>query len=323
MKQFGNGKINLKIIAQYLLASAVIVAAGIFFYLEFKKNWDTVRAYHFAANFYYIFASIFVTAIGFIINTYIWHIFVNDYLPQKLKFRESFALYNATAMLKYVPGKIWLYAAQVKLMSPRGISKTLLMYINLICFICLIFASAIYTLYYYLIYLKMASLVITISIFALLLILYFVFVIWNIPITNYFIIPVNKIFKREIQPLKMRKPLLLYIQLLYLLSYIPVGIGMYFLAKGIGMDIPIFNIMAIMATLSVSIVLGYVAFFTPGGLGVREGAMFFMLKQFSNIDVALILPIVMRLIYIIIELMLGITGILIGMKTRFFRNDGV
>ena len=76
--------------------------------------------------------------------------------------------------------------------------------------------------------------------------------------------------------------------------------------------------MAIIATLSVSLVLGYVAFFSPGGLGVREGAMFFMLKQFSNIDIALILPIVMRLIYIIIELLLGIIGILIGMKYKFF-----
>ena len=232
MNQSKNSNVNLKIIIKYLLAFTVIAAAGIFFYLEFKKNWDAVRAYHFAANFYYIFASFFVTAIGFLVNTYIWHIFVNDYLPQKLKFRESFALYNATAMLKYIPGKIWSYTAQIKLMSPKGISKTLLIYINLICFICLVFASAIYALYYYLFYLKMASLLISISIFVLLLILYFVFVIWNIPIINHLIIPINKIFKREIQPLKMRKSVLLYIQLLYLFDYIPVGIGMYFLAKG-------------------------------------------------------------------------------------------
>lgn len=105
MKQYGNNKINLKKIIQYLLAFTVIVASGIFFYLEFKKNWDAVKAYHFAANFYYIFASFFVTAIGFLMETYIWQIFVNDYLPKKLKFRESIALYNTTAMLKYIPGK--------------------------------------------------------------------------------------------------------------------------------------------------------------------------------------------------------------------------
>jgi uncharacterized membrane protein YbhN (UPF0104 family) len=125
----------------------------------------------------------------------------------------------------------------------------------------------------------------------------------------------------EIQPIKMRKIILVYVQLLYLFAYIPLGIGTYFLAKGIGMDIPFSNIFAIMAAISVSAILGYIAFFSPGGLGVREGAMLVMLKQFSNIETALILPIVMRLIYIIIELLLGIIGILTGMKYGCFPNQ--
>ena len=89
--------------------------------------------------------------------------------------------------------------------------------------------------------------------------------------------------------------LLVNVQMLYLLDYVPMGIGMYFLSKGIGMDIPFSSIMPIMATLSISFVLGYIAFFSPGGLGIREGTMFVMLKQFSNVEAALILPIAMRL----------------------------
>jgi uncharacterized membrane protein YbhN (UPF0104 family) len=103
-----------------------------------------------------------------------------------------------------------------------------------------------------------------------------------------------------------------------LLGYVPVGIGMYFLAKGIGMEIPFSSILPVIATLSVSLVLGYIAFFSPGGLGIREGTMFVMLKQFANVETALILPIAMRLIYIIIELLLGIIGILVGMKYGYF-----
>ncbi len=309
---------NLKKILQYLLALIVIVAVGYFFYLEFKKNWDAIRAYHFAINFYYIVASIFVMTIGFLMDTYIWQIFVNDYLPKKLTFCESMALYNTTAMLKYIPGKIWIYTAQIALMSSKGISKAVLIYINLICFICLTFVSAIYALYYYLFYLQMAPWEISILIFILLIALDFIFVIWNTSIINYLIIPINRIFKREIQPIKIKKLLLIYLQLLYLLGYVPVGIGMYFLAKGIGMEIPFSSILPVIATLSVSLVLGYIAFFSPGGLGIREGTMFVMLKQFANVETALILPIAMRLIYIIIELLLGIIGILVGMKYGYF-----
>jgi hypothetical protein len=313
--------VTLKKILQYLLALIVIVAVGYFFYDQFKRNWDAIRTYHFAINFYYLVASIFAMTIGFLIDTYIWQIFVNDYLPQKLTFRESVALYNTTTMLKYIPGKIWIYAAQIALMSSKGISKTIMIYINIVCFICLAFVSAIYALYYYLFYLHITPWEISILIFILLMVLDFVFVIWNTPIINYLIVPINRIFKREIQPIKIKKMLLVYLQLLYLFGYVPVGIGMYFLAKGIGMEIPFSSILPIIATLSVSFILGYIAFFSPGGLGIREGSMFVMLKQFSNIETALILPIAMRLIYIIIELLLGIIGIIAGMKYGYFSKQ--
>jgi len=310
--------VNFKKALQYLLALIVIVSVGYFFYLEFKKNWDAIRTYHFSVNLYYILISLFIMMIGFLMETYIWHVFVNDYLSQKLTFRESITLYNTTAMFKYIPGRIWSYTAQIALMSSKGISKAVLIYINLICFICLTFASIMYTLYYYLFYLKMTSVLISFLIFAFLIIIVSVFIIWNTSVINYLIIPVNRIFKRDIQPIRIKKTLLLYIQLLYIFDYIPVGIGLYFLAKGIGVNIPLAGIMPIIAALAVSLVLGYVVFFSPGGLGIREGAMFMMLKQFLNVDAALILPIAMRLIYIIIELFLGIIGILAGMKYGYF-----
>ena len=312
---------NFKKVLQYILTLVIIVAVGYFFYLEFKNNWDAIRVYHFAINFYYIVASIFVTTIAFLMDTYIWQICINNYLQRKLNFLESMALYNTSAMLKYIPGKVWTYAAQIALMSSKGISKAVVLYINIICFICLTFVSAMYALYYYLFCLQLIAWKISVLIFILLIALDFIFIIWNTSIINYLIIPLNKIFKMEIQPIKMRKIILVYVQLLYLFAYIPLGIGTYFLAKGIGMDIPFSNIFAIMAAISVSAILGYIAFFSPGGLGVREGAMLVMLKQFSNIETALILPIVMRLIYIIIELLLGIIGILTGMKYGCFPNQ--
>jgi glycosyltransferase 2 family protein len=313
--------LNFKKVLQYVLTLAMIVAVGCFFYLEFKKNSDAIRAYHFSINFYYIIASIFVMTLAFLMDTYIWQICINNYLQKKLNFCESMALYNTTAMLKYIPGKIWTYAAQMALMSSKGISKTLVIYINMICFICLAFVSAMYILYYYLFCLQMTSWEVSVLIFILLITLDFIFIIWNTSIINYLIIPINRIFKMEIQPIKMNNILFIYVQLLYLFAYIPLGIGTYFLAKGIGMNIPFSDIFAVIAAISVSAILGYIAFFSPGGLGVREGAMLLMLKQFSNVATALILPIVMRLIYILIDLLLGIIGILVGMKYGYFSNQ--
>ena len=93
---------------------------------------------------------------------------------------------------------------------------------------------------------------------------------------------------------------------------------MYFLASGLNMKMPLTSITAIMATISVSAITGYVAFFSMGGLGVREGTMFFMLRQFSGIEAALLLPIATRILLTAVELFMGIIALLIGLRYGYF-----
>jgi len=112
----------------------------------------------------------------------------------------------------------------------------------------------------------------------------------------------------------MKKNIFVYLQMLYFLAYVLLGTGMYFLAKGMNMDMPFSNMSAIIATLSVSGISGYLAFFSLGGLGVREGMMYVLLKQFSGVRTALILPIAIRLLCIMVDLMLGIAGLFVGMN---------
>ena len=122
----------------------------------------------------------------------------------------------------------------------------------------------------------------------------------------------------EIEPIRMKRRIFVYVQLLYFLAYAYLGIAMYFLAKGIGMNMPFLNIFAIMSTISLSTLMGYLAFFSPGGLGVREGAMFVMLKQFSTVEVALILPLAARLLCVMADLLLGFVGIYVGVRYGYF-----
>jgi hypothetical protein len=310
--------VNLKKFLRYIFALAVVIAAGYFFYLQFRKNADALSTFHFSVNLYYIFISFVLVSLALLSGPLVWRIYVNYYLQKKLSISEGFALYCTSTMFKYVPGKIWTYAAQIALMSSKGISNALLIYINLSCFICLAFVSAAYVLYYYLFYLRIVTLEISVLIFVLFFVLDFVCIIWNNSIINYLIIPINRLFKIEIQPIKTKKTIFIYIQIFYLFAYFLLGIAMYFLAKGLNMEIPFANIFAIMATISVSSIAGYLAFFSMGGLGVREGAMFFMLKQFSNIEIALIIPIAARLLIIIVELFMAIIAIITGLKYGYF-----
>jgi hypothetical protein len=310
--------VNSRKALRYILALAVVVAVGYFFCLEFKKNADVINASHFNVNPYYFFISLILGSFALLSGPLVWRIYVNSYLHEKLSFSESFGLYCTSAMFKYIPGKVWTYAAQIALMSSKEISNTVLIYINLASFICLAFVSAMYTLYYYLFCLQIVTWGISVLIFILLIALDFVFIIWNDTIINYLIIPVNSLFKMRIQPIETKRIIFVYAQMIYFVAYIFLGVATYFLAKGINMEIPFNNIFAIIATLAVSLVSGLLAFFSIGGLGVREGAMFFMLKQFSTIEIALIIPVAARLLAIIIELFMAIIAIIIGIKYGYF-----
>ena len=309
---------KFKKILQYIVALAVIIAAVYFFYQEFKNNAEALRAYHFAIYPWPIFLSMIFGTSGFLIGPVVWRVCVNNYIERKLDMQESVALYNTSALLKYVPGKIWTYAAQMALLSSRGIPNAVVVYINLISFVCLFFVSIANALFYYLFWLKVTSLVISTLIFILLILLDFIFITWNTTIINLLIIPLGRVFKIEIEPIRMKRRIFVYVQLLYFLAYAYLGIAMYFLAKGIGMNMPFLNIFAIMSTISLSTLMGYLAFFSPGGLGVREGAMFVMLKQFSTVEVALILPLAARLLCVMADLLLGFVGIYVGVRYGYF-----
>jgi hypothetical protein len=303
---------------QYVLALAVAAATGYFFYLQFKQNADVISAYNFNINSCYILAAIIFGIFSLFVGPYVWQLYVNDYIKNKLNYFESFSLFYTSAMFKYIPGKIWHYAAQIALMSSKGISNAILIYINMVCFIGFMFVSAIFASYYYLFCMQILAWEVSVLIFALLIALDVIFIIWNTSIINYLIVPMNRLFKIEIQPIKMKKSLFVYSQALYFFAYILMGTALYLLAQGIGLGIPFPNIFSIMATISMAAMSSSLAFFSIGGLGVREGAMFFMLKQFSNVETALILPIAARLLSLIVELFAGIIAIIIGIKYGYF-----
>jgi len=310
--------VNVKHILRYVIAVAVILAAGYFFYQEFKNNADALNRYKFAVDPLYIFISVILGTSGFLVGPVVWRICVNHYIQRELNLLESIALYNTSALLKYIPGKIWTYAAQMALLSSRGISNALVVYINLISFVCFFFVSAIIAFFYYFVIQKVTPPAITVLLFALLLSLDVIFMVWNTTIINSLVIPLGRLLNIALEPIKMKKRIFIYVQVWYFIAYAYLGVAMFFLARGIGMDIPFFNIFAITATISIAAILGYVAFFSPGGLGVREGMMFIMLRQYASMEVALILPIAARLLCIIGDLVLGALGISVGMRRGYF-----
>lgn len=320
MKRRENDGMNFKKSLQYGLTLVVVLAAAYFFYLQFKNNADAISAYHFSIKPFYLLVSFVLGGTALLCGPIVWRLFVNSYLDKRLNFAEGFSLYCTSAMFKYIPGKIWTYAAQIALMSSKGISKVVLIYINIVGFICLFFDAAILFIYYYFFYMKQATFGLSVIVLGILFLADGVFIIWSNSILNYLIIHMRRVFPVDLQPINTKRSIFIYAQVIYFFAFIMFGIAFYFLGLGINIEIPFSNIIAIVTSIIVSVIIGLMAFFSIGGLGVREGTMFFILKQFSSIEVAVILPILGRLLIITAEFLLLTIAVIVGVRFGYFNK---
>ena len=311
-------KKTLRISASLLL----IVLIGYFYSLEFKKNWGLLRQFEIAISFRYLLISFFLFLLSFLLETYIWKVCMNKHLGRPaLNFTQSIAVVNGSGILKYLPGRIWTYTAQMVWLKKYNISKSVILYVNLIC----ILGALIVSVYLSLIYLALNTNVLSIKVIMLLFVAFILFnvlyITGNSLFMNKLILLAGRLLKKELQPLPSSKSLLLFIQVVYTCSWSLTGLGGYFLAKGIGLPILFTSIFALLAAMSLSWLVGYFVVLSPGGLGIREGMMLFMLNGVVNTQTALLFPILSRLMYLLVEAFLGLAALSLGIKYNVFSSE--
>ena len=144
----------------------------------------------------------------------------------------------------------------------------------------------------------------------LLLVLIFdgAFISFGPKIFNRFIFQANKFFKRDIRYYNTPAKLLVYLHGAHIASAFCFGMGAYCLCFGIGFDVSFRSMLLIMASMIVSDVIGFLAVIVPGGLGIREGIMYFMLQGASTGALSLILPIAARIVSMLVDICLGTLG---------------
>ena len=70
--------------------------------------------------------------------------------------------------------------------------------------------------------------------------------------------------------------------------------------------------------MAVGWIVGYLSVLTPGGLGVREALMFVVLRSVRSSEIALLLPVLTRLLFVTVEASLGAAGVVIGFRRNLF-----
>ena len=107
------------------------------------------------------------------------------------------------------------------------------------------------------------------------------------------------------------------------ISWSLIGVGTYMLAGGIGLHVPAHDLFAVLASLAISWVAGYLAFILPAGLGVRELTILSMLQGISDAQVALLFPVISRLMDLLVAAALAILAMYVGVKRGVFASGNV
>jgi len=226
-------------------------------------------------------------AFCFLLATYTWKKSLSI-LKEDIGFFPALRINALSTIPKYVPGKIWGIIGKVYLARREGISEhTCVITISLETILSILGGVILFLI-------TGASVLKGVSYTYYLLIVPFCLVITYprilIAITNFFL----KLFKRPLIDFMPTYIQILELLLLYTLSWVLQGVGIYFLIKSF-YPLTINRLFLIAGLQAFSWVVGFVSIITPAGLGIKEGVFSYFLTFLMPSGFAILVALIVRI----------------------------
>ncbi|NWF93582.1 MAG: flippase-like domain-containing protein [Syntrophaceae bacterium] len=291
---------------------AIVISLFFFLGKVIWENWGQVKEAPFTLKPFPLILSIFIFGLSHFVQIWAWYL-ITVKLGIAISIRETLETWFYSQLGKYLPGKVWLLLGRFYFYRSKGKSKEMISVA---------------------LYLETATMVMAAGILFLVSLLYFPEMkldslrgqFWwvSLPLLLIFISLHPKVLQKVLNGflvLFKKEPLSLPISyadafriiLICVLSWVIGGAGFYLFVDSV---FPVSYDQALFLTgsLAFSSILGLIAFFAPGGLGVREGALVYLLSFVMPTSVAVIVSVLTRLWTTVIEI--GLTG-MVYMFHRF------
>jgi hypothetical protein len=294
------------------IISWAIVGLVLFFLIKnLVENWQNLRTYHFQINPLYLLLSSLLFWTGAFIASQVWH-FILVKSGLKMPRIKTFKVHFLSRFGSYVPGKIWFILIRMRLAKNES-SKTIVAGSLLETVLDLIGPSMLSLLFmgiYFLdgFYLKIILFAITAG---------FIFILWPRLFYSVLNFGLKKIKKEPIaKEFQLTPKNLCFALLMDLIFWLIWGLGFYFFIRSI-IFIPDGKILSIMGIHIISSTVGAWAFFAPYGIGIRESAQSYLLKQLIPFEVAVLVSFLTRIWMIFNDL---IMALIIQILEHFKKN---
>lgn len=292
--------------------TSLILVVIIFYFIGrvIYREWDKFSEYNWTPNLLWLISSIILSFILYILVAYGWTLILGM-IGVKLGWRKGISIYLLSIFGRYIPGGIWTMLGRLYLCRLEGIPDSrssmsiLLEQAYPIVSAGIVFAGSL------LLWDDAGS----VSRVLPLIILLPLFIIFLHP----------KPFLKVMNPLLARfgkGPVnislsfsnMLFLGVYYSFYWLIAGTAFYFFIRAF-YPLEIYYIFILSGIYAISFVAGFLAFFMPAGLGVREGSLTLLLSLFIPMPVAIGVSLLSRLWLIGAELII-LLFFLINTETR-------
>ena len=284
----------------------VLIVGLIFFFLirNLSGNWELARESLGKFKPVPLVLSAIFLGLGFMLLVRIWTLILRE-TGEKLPYAAACKVWFASNMGKYLPGKIWQILGMVYLAEKKGIPKlksfstaVVAQFFSVVSG--LLLAAICFGFHWYPELPGWGGLIQIVSTVLILVCLVFIFAPRTLESSLNLLL---RLLRKETVEFYFDTRKIITYLFCYGLSWLLFGAGLFFFAAGITEVVPGFLWKATGA-FSGAMVLGFLAVIVPGGLGVREGVLAFLLSSSMPLPVTTLVALLYRLWFTLVEVVL-------------------
>lgn len=285
-----------------LFSLVAIVGILAFFVWKIWTDWETVAAFKWNFGVFDAVLFLMFLPLPFLFNVLAWHLITRSQ-GEKIGFLRNFEAWMFSNFARYLPGGIWQYPSRVLLLSGEGVPKT---FVVKCLFLEALFVVIVGLLIVFLVFIFGGLNFSFERVSYIFLILSFLILSFFLVKSQKFMNVVSQLYISAIgkgQNVGRRPPAIKNIQMslewslllvfAYFLVFLFPSIILFLLAKGVvGLTLNLLYVLV--GVYATSWLLGYIAFFAPAGIGVREAALAGFLSAYMPFSVAVVLVTALR-----------------------------
>lgn len=296
---------NIKKSIKNLLGIAVILGIAFFLAKTIYGNWSSLKQSQLKLNYWLLLLSFLPLCLSFYLGIYAWSYILKS-LGYEIKWTKAFWTVSGSHLAKFIPGHILALGGRVWLCSrekiPEAVSAAGIIIEMVVQLAASIFVFSL-SLPYFKAYLSPAVFLMSGMLF-----------IFLMSIVHPNVLPrlwkyVPRMGKAVTADVAYGYQNILVLLVIYVIAWVLQGMTVFILVKSLFPGIGAEGVMPAVGAYGGAYALGFVSIVTPGGLGIREGILSFLLKFYIPLPVAVIVAVLSRLCFTLFDVLMTVISL--------------